>query len=926
MIACGVLAVDSKRIAKELGVDLSFTFLEGGLHSKPKLLKQKLQEAIDDVSTQNKYDRIVIGYGLCGNGTVGITARNVPLVIPKVHDCIALFLGSDQAYKREFAKYPGTYYISAGWYQEKVQPQGQKQQGGSFIAGKTVTDGELVNDYGQDNADVIRNFVNSWQKNYQRAVFINTSAPGMAKFKAYAENMAKAYGWKYEQVEGDCELLRKSFEVTATTDEILVVPPNHITFYDAKLRNLNSGPQNQENVHIAESKEIILNGGGDKQSHEYSRLGLGIDAGGTYTDASIYDFDSEKIVAKGKALTTKWNYSIGIREVLEQLPAGMLGRVDLVSVSTTLATNAIVEGHGSRVGLLLMPSRGIFNPDEISHDTKAVLRGKLDISGTVVEPVDHDQVRDVAKEMHRNGVDAFAISGYAGVINPELELTVKKIVKETIGCSVTCGHELSDMLDFKTRAMTAVLNARIIGRIEKFIQQLKATLDDFKIHVPVMVVKGDGTLMSEQMAAVKPIETVLSGPAASVAGARYLTELKDAIVVDMGGTTTDTAIVKDGVIRVHDSGTRVGSHKTHVKALDMRTVGLGGDSIINFMEGNLKIGPRRVGPVCWMASKNDGVESALKYLEDRRDDYKSSTELMQFFVLSDPDYSLDLNEHEQAIVDALAQRPYSFDELTNKLELSWHTMLRIERLEEHHVITRCGLTPTDILHASGEFKHWDSSISRRICDLFASICGVETETLIERVREEIIRKLTVEILKKQLDEKTDSDELDKCCVCNTLLENMFKSDGDDYSVSIKLNSPVIGVGAPAGYFVPQAAEKLSTKAIIPEDGDVANAIGAISSDVLIRRSVRISIYDEVFVVEGLPGSQRFSKLEDAHDYAVAEIVKLVRKLGHDSGTSNTKVKVSYNDIIGPAAEGFEVYLGREIRAELSGRPDVKINC
>jgi N-methylhydantoinase A/oxoprolinase/acetone carboxylase beta subunit len=314
-------------------------------------------------------------------------------------------------------------------------------------------------------------------------------------------------------------------------------------------------------------------------------LGLGIDAGGTYTDAAIYDFNSKQIIAKAKALTTKWNYSIGISEVLGQLPREQLSRVDLVSVSTTLATNAIVEGHGSHVGLLLMPPYGLFEPAEIMHEPKAVLRGKLDIDGAVLEPVDEQQISAVAMEMMHSGVRAFAISGYAGTINPEHELTVKRIVKDATGCSVTCGHELSDMLDFKTRATTAILNARIIGRIEKFLRQIKSTLGDYGMKVPIMVVKGDGTLMSGQMAAIKPVETILSGPAASVAGAKYLTGLTDAIVIDVGGTTTDTAAVNGGIVRVHDLGTRVGRHRTHVKALDMRTVGLGGDSIINLFAG-----------------------------------------------------------------------------------------------------------------------------------------------------------------------------------------------------------------------------------------------------------------------------------------------------------------------------------------------------
>jgi hypothetical protein len=117
VIACAVLALDIKYAAKKLGIDIGFKFLEGGLHDRPKVLREKLQAAINEISASGLGDRIVVGYGVCGRGTVGIKAKDIPLVLPKVHDCIALFLGGDAAYRREFKKYPGTYYISAGWYE-----------------------------------------------------------------------------------------------------------------------------------------------------------------------------------------------------------------------------------------------------------------------------------------------------------------------------------------------------------------------------------------------------------------------------------------------------------------------------------------------------------------------------------------------------------------------------------------------------------------------------------------------------------------------------------------------------------------------------------------------------------------------------------------------------------------------------------------
>lgn len=216
----------------------------------------------------------------------------------------------------------------------------------------------------------------------------------------------------------------------------------------------------------------------------------------------------------------------------------------------------------------------------------------------------------------RDGVTAFAVSGFGGTVNPAHELEIKNILIEESGMVVCCGHELSDMLNFAVRAQTAVLNARIIPRMIKFFKELDDVLEKRNIGAPVMVVKGDGTLISSSMAKDRPVETILSGPAASVAGAKLLTGLDNATVVDIGGTTTDTADLVDGLVEVCESGAQVGGLATHVKALNMRTVGLGGDSLIQWEKGELLLGPRRVGPIVWADSRpQGGVDLALNHME-----------------------------------------------------------------------------------------------------------------------------------------------------------------------------------------------------------------------------------------------------------------------------------------------------------------------
>ena len=371
----------------------------------------------------------------------------------------------------------------------------------------------------------------------------------------------------------------------------------------------------------------------DDDSKGYIKTGLGVDAGGTYTDAVIFDLEKNIALCKAKSLTTRWDFTVGISKALEQLDQDFLRKIELVSLSTTLATNAIVENEGQKVGLIIMPPFGLDIAQNISYRPKSIIQGQLDITGREIMPVNPDEIKSVVSRMIENhAVTAFAVSGFAGSINPEHELQVKKIIQEETGLFVSCGHELSDNLNFQTRAVTAMLNARIIPRLANLLLDLEKVMERYGIHSPVVVVKGDGTLMSSEMAKMRPVETILSGPAASVAGARHLTGINDALVVDMGGTTTDTAALSSGLVSLNEEGSNVGGHRTHVKALDIRTIGLGGDSLIRYERAQFFIGPKRVAPIAWLGRNWPGTETALDYLGLHLKHYRVSTRKMQILA------------------------------------------------------------------------------------------------------------------------------------------------------------------------------------------------------------------------------------------------------------------------------------------------------
>ena len=929
VIACGVLAPDLRHIAGQFGPRVTLDFLPGGLHERPDELKRRLQETIDRVSTTFRGERIVVGYGVCGLGTVGLQARNVPLAIPRVNDCIALFLGSNAAYREQFARYPGTYYVSAGWIEEKAQPHAAGQDVVHY-GGEPINVQELIDRYGPDNAEAIRAFLNSWQRQYQRAAFIDTGVAGQRRrYADLARAMAEEFGWRYEEIPGSHELLTKLLMARQTTDDVLLVAPHHVTVHDPVSKTLDAVPVWETGDRAGHGDHTLVFEGepakGRADAPPGIRLGLGIDAGGTYTDVVLYDFNRDRVVDKAKSLTTKWDFTIGIGKALDCLDTTALTEVDLVSISTTLATNAIVEGRGQKVGLLIFPPYGLFEPSDITYRPIGILEGKLEIDGSEIAPVNPEQARkEIRHLLEHEQVGAFAVSGYASHVNPAHELQVKEMIERETALGVSCAHELSEKCNYRIRSVTAALNASIIPCLEALLSDVDQALGQRGILAPRMVVKSDGTLMSLPVARRRPIETILSGPAASVAGACYLAGLDDATVVDMGGTTTDTATIRAGVVRTCAEGALVGGWRTHVEALDLRTQGLGGDSLIaRGRDGTLNIGPLRVAPVAWTLSNGHDSDRPLDWLETHWKRFRRSTYGMELIALTHQNGQAELTDEERRVLDVLAQGPCCLDELATRLDTRRWQFLPIDALERRNLVFRSGMTPTDLLHATGRLDLWNVQAAKRFCDFFCRLLGLPCDELSRSVHDLIVRRLATELLKKHLSETVAADGLDHSAAARELLDNWLGGGSNDYRVRISLKQPVVGIGAPVHVYLPEAAGLLETRAIIPRHADVANAVGAITSRVLIQKKIEISPAETgKYIVAGLPKAPAFADFHAAQQYALDQLQTLVRHQGQESGTSDTCVEIQVRDRVAPAADGTCLFLGRSLTARLSGRPDL----
>jgi len=932
VIACAVLKLDLEQTARDMGVSLSTRYLPGGLHEKPRELRERLQEAVDQASRAAAWDMIGIGYGLCGSGTVGIRSRDIPLAIPRVHDCISLFLGSDAAYRREFARTPGTYYISAGWVDGKSEPLSQGRD--TTKSGRKGFPQEqferLVAEYGEENAEAIRRFLTSWQRNYRRAAFIDTEPRGKpgseddsSRYARMARDMAAEFGWRYERLQGSRRLLQQLLTAEETSEEILVVPPHHVTFLDPVQAKLRAALPRDRAPRREEPKETEQGEG--RRPFVPSGIGLGIDAGGTYTDAVVYDPAADAVVAKSKAPTTRWDFREGIEAALDGIGAQKLARVRFVALSTTLATNSIVEGTGQKVGLLVMPPYGWTDLKNFRHTPLAIISGQMETDGRELEPIDPNQIRRIAGEMvDKHGVKAFAVAGYASHANPSHEIAVRRIVEEASGLPATCGHDVSEGLNYRVRAETAALNAGIVPYLEAFFVRIAASLRRRGILAPIMVVKSDGSLTSLEEAVARPIETILSGPAASVAGAMHLTGCRDALVVDMGGTTTDTAHVSRGEIATCPEGAVVGGWETHVKALDMRTCGLGGDSLLALEERRLTIGPKRVLPVSRLAASLPETLKTLERIERELHYNETSTRGLEIAALCrngesghGPGDEEAVGERERPIVEALRERPMSLHELARRADWTAWQLLPLRSLEERNVVFRCGLTPTDLLHAAGRLDSWNVDAAARLCAVFARIQGVDADAFVEETLKEVARRLALEIFRKQLDESLGSREIEGGAALLAFLDSAVGRRTDGWKAQITTRLPIVGIGAPVHQYLPAAAELLHTEAVIPADAAVANAVGAVTSSVFVHRQVRITINAEgIYIVKGLPDAPFFRSLPEAESYAVEKLTAVVAELAERAGAGGASIRVLSDDQIGSTADGTGVFLERRLEARV----------
>lgn len=609
---------------------------------------------------------------------------------------------------------------------------------------------------------------------------------------------------------------------------------------------------------------------------------LGIDTGGTYTDGVLIDPKTRAVCAKAKAFTTRENLASGIAACMERLPEKLLRESVMVCLSTTLATNAVVEGRSGRVGAFLM-GRSLDRPLPAARVTR--LRGELDIKGRQLTALDEDEIRRKALEM-RGEVDAAAISGFASVRDPSHENRVKEIVRQTLGVPVVCAHELSQQLGFYDRTVTAVLNAGLIPGITELISAVETVLDSYGLAAaPVMIVKGDGSLMRREYALDRPIETVLSGPAASIVGGRYLTNEDDALVLDMGGTTTDIAHIKGGRASISAAGAAVGGWRTQLRAADIYTYGVGGDSRLAFdPQGGLTVGPRRVVPLCVAGVHAPWLAGELRQSMGRAMTELGEEQYAECYRLTGR-MGENLTAREQTLLGLLADGAHSLFWLADRTGCD-AAKLGLEPLVRRGLIQRCGLTPTDLLHAAGRFSRWNAETASAGAAVMAARAGKAEDVFLQQAIDTVERSVGMACLCTALGLTGCDANADT--IAAYLWNSAVKNAPDDLlGLRLSVDRPVIALGAPVAAWLPAVCGALGARLLIPEHAEVANAVGAAVGNVSVEVTalIRPDQYHEKLVVHAPWGVKAFDTLDEAERFAACKAAQYAAAEAEAAGST-----------------------------------------
>lgn len=588
------------------------------------------------------------------------------------------------------------------------------------------------------------------------------------------------------------------------------------------------------------------------------RYNIGIDVGGTNTDGVLYDCIEKKIAASVKMPTEHTSYAKAISGALESLigsckKSGM--EVASLNISTTISTNTLLEDKIEPSNLILIGFERY--PHIVSEIEKTIrplsifkVRGGHNGWGKERECFDREAVANFEKG--RAG-ELFTVSSFYSPRNPQHEITAKEILLSNGSGHVTCGHELSySKLNAVKRTVTAYLNTSLVPVAGRLLDDLRSVSKKFKLSCPIMFLKSDSTLVPAEWCRRFPIEMIYSGPAASLRGAYYIAEgdqQSSFIVADIGGTSTDIGRIEKGRAVFSEEGAKVGSYKTMIPSLDIMSIALGGDSRVEISETKkISVGPKRSVPLC-RASEAFNI-SAKCLIDSMKREYLSESSFAQPLNsrIESPDLSgyIDFQRTGKE-----PSRPQS--DATNIFAM------------EKWFGKEFSYTPTDAFNTLGLSEVGEAGISKAASLIIGKHCGMGSSDL---AKETLLK-------------------------ANSMLEYSI----NEYTSQCGL-LPRVYVGMPAKVFAKLGKNK-EIKIFVPQNGDVAGAVGAAVSS--IELSCRVFIMHSfsaesftAFLPEVTKVSNNYQELlDEAVDAGKRYLRKLAERMGYRADTIEVVHSFSY---------------------------------
>ncbi len=352
---------------------------------------------------------------------------------------------------------------------------------------------------------------------------------------------------------------------------------------------------------------------------------IGLDVGGTHTDVVL--LDNQGLRREVKVPTEPSDLFNSVLSGLTAITANLdPGAIDRIVLSTTLTTNAVVQHKTPPVGMIVSSGPGIDPEFYRTNSHYFAVAGSIDHRGREVEPIDAGEIQQIAADLLTEGIRYVGAVGKFSVRNPSHELEIKRILNTSFE-KVFMGHRVSGNLNFGRRIATTFLNASVYPLHKEFYHAVQRSLEARGLILPLRLLKADGGNMNFNTSIEYPAQTILSGPAASVMGAlAFGSEEEDTLVMDIGGTTTDMAVLVKGAPLLDPLGITLGDYKTLIRSLETHSIGLGGDSAVTITDGQLTIGPERLGPAMAYGGPAPTPTDAFFVLDDMADGDRNRAE------------------------------------------------------------------------------------------------------------------------------------------------------------------------------------------------------------------------------------------------------------------------------------------------------------